>query len=93
MILGGHFDVDAKDKRIKELEDILNQPNIWNDNVYASKVNNELINLKLKIVKVIINLLYNGIQSRKKRKGKSDVPQIRVYIKRVIRPAGFEPET
>lgn len=46
MILGGHFDVDAKDKRIKELEDILNQPNIWNDNVYASKVNSELINLK-----------------------------------------------
>ena len=47
MILGGHFDVDAKDKRIKELEDILNQPNIWNDNVYASKVNSELINLIL----------------------------------------------
>ena len=46
MILGGHFDVSAKDKRIKELEDILNQPNIWNDNVYASKVNSELINLK-----------------------------------------------
>lgn len=46
MILGGHFDVGAKDKRIKELEDILNQPNIWNDNVYASKVNSELINLK-----------------------------------------------
>ena len=46
MILGGHFDVGAKDKRIKELEDILNQPNIWNDNVYASKVNSKLINLK-----------------------------------------------
>ena len=46
MISGGHFDVGAKDKRIKELEDILNQPNIWNDNVYASKVNSELINLK-----------------------------------------------
>ena len=46
MILGGHFDVSAKDKRITELEDILNQPNIWNDNVYASKVNSELINLK-----------------------------------------------
>ena len=46
MILGGHFDVSAKDKRIKKLEDILNQPNIWNDNVYASKVNSELINLK-----------------------------------------------
>lgn len=46
MISGGHFDVSAKDKRIKELEDILNQPNIWNDNVYASKVNSELINLK-----------------------------------------------
>lgn len=46
MILGGHFDVGAKDKRIKELEDILNQPNIWNDNVYANKVNSELINLK-----------------------------------------------
>lgn len=46
MILGGHFDVDAKDKRIKKLEDIINQPNIWNDNVYASKVNSELINLK-----------------------------------------------
>ena len=44
--MGGHFDVSAKDKRIKELEDILNQPNIWNDNVYASKVNSELINLK-----------------------------------------------
>ena len=46
MILGGHFDVSAKDKRIKELEDILNQPNIWNDNVHANKVNSELINLK-----------------------------------------------
>ena len=70
MILGGHFDVDAKDKRIKELEDILNQPNIWNDNVYASKVNSELINLKkelsdLKKASSIVSglkpYLYNGV--------------------------------
>lgn len=49
MILGGHFDLGAKDKKIKELEDILNQPNIWTNNVYASKVNSELIALKKEV--------------------------------------------
>lgn len=49
MILGGHFDLEAKDKKIKELEDILNQPNIWTNNVYASKVNSELIALKKEV--------------------------------------------
>ncbi len=47
--MGGHFDLEAKDKRIKELEEILNQPNIWTDNVYASKVNSELTALKKEV--------------------------------------------
>lgn len=67
MILGGHFDVVSKDKRIKELEDILNQPNIWTDNNYASKVNSELISLKkelgdLKKANTIVNGLKDLIE-------------------------------
>ena len=67
MILGGRFDVNVKDKRIKELEDILNQPDIWTNNAYASKVNSELINLKkelgdLKKANTIVNGLKDLIE-------------------------------
>lgn len=67
MILGGCFDVNVKDKRIKELEDILNQPDIWTNNAYASKVNSELISLKkelgdLKKANTIVNGLKDLIE-------------------------------
>lgn len=67
MILGGRFDVNVKDKRIKELEDILNQPDIWTNNAYASKVNSELISLKkelgdLKKANTIVNGLKDLIE-------------------------------
>lgn len=65
--MGGRFDVNVKDKRIKELEDILNQPDIWTNNAYASKVNSELISLKkelgdLKKANTIVNGLKDLIE-------------------------------
>lgn len=44
--MGGLFDLESKDKRINELENSLNNPEIWNNPEEASKINVELINLK-----------------------------------------------
>lgn len=44
-LLGGHFDLDAKIKRRKELESITNEPDFWSNQGYANNVNKELANL------------------------------------------------
>ena len=49
---GGYFDPDTKSKRIKELEEIMNEPNFWNDKKTSEKVINELNTLKNQINKV-----------------------------------------
>ena len=46
MNYGGYFDISNKEKRIKELEDITNTPNFWNDQKNVDKIMNELNNLK-----------------------------------------------
>ncbi len=44
--MGGHFDLYFKESKIKELEEKLNDPNIWNDHSVASDINSQLISLK-----------------------------------------------
>lgn len=51
MNYGGHFDPDTKTKRIKELEDIMNQSSFWTSN-NSSIVISELNNLKGNLDKV-----------------------------------------
>ena len=57
MILGGHFDILNKESRIKEIETLLNDSNIWNDNVKAMELNKELTSLKKEVD------LYNELKS------------------------------
>lgn len=49
MKLGGHFDLPNKEKRIKELETLIQEENFWSDVNNASKINQELINLQKEI--------------------------------------------
>ena len=44
--MGGHFDLENKTNKIKSLEQELEKDGIWNDIEYATKINNELVNLK-----------------------------------------------
>lgn len=44
--MGGLFDLESKEKRISLLESKLNESGIWNNLKEASKINEELINLK-----------------------------------------------
>jgi peptide chain release factor 2 len=46
MIYGGRFDLDEKQKRIKELEELVQQSDFWNDKQSSEKVISELNNLK-----------------------------------------------
>ena len=44
--MGGHFDIESKKKRKKELEDKLNNREIWNDVDLANKITKEISNIK-----------------------------------------------
>lgn len=46
MILGGHFDLDAKIERIEKLETLIKEEGFWNDIDRANEVNRELSSLK-----------------------------------------------
>lgn len=46
MIYGGHFDTDNKVKRVKELEQIQNDPNFWNNKEKSEQVIKEIKDLK-----------------------------------------------
>ncbi len=46
MICGCYFDADSKQKRILELENLINNPNFWNDKKNSEAVINELNSLK-----------------------------------------------
>lgn len=52
MIYGGRFDVDRKIKSISELEEIINNPNFWNDQDKAQTVIEERNNLSLIVDKI-----------------------------------------
>jgi peptide chain release factor 2 len=48
---GGHFEPEKKEARIAELENIMNNPNFWNDKRESEKIINESNNLKNKLEK------------------------------------------
>ena len=47
--MGGHFDLDSKISKIKELEELLNDSNIWDNAERATSITSELANLKKEI--------------------------------------------
>ncbi|MBO5475044.1 MAG: peptide chain release factor 2 [Bacilli bacterium] len=49
ILLGGHFDLDSKISKIKELEELLNDSNIWDNAERATSITSELANLKKEI--------------------------------------------
>ena len=55
--MGGLFDLEEKNKKIKELEKELSSEDIWNNVDKATKINNELVNLKKSLEK------YNNIST------------------------------
>ena len=44
--MGGLFDLENKNKKIEELESILQEENIWDNVERANNINNELVNIK-----------------------------------------------
>lgn len=44
--MGGHFDLDKKQEEISKLEELINQPDIWNDVNKANEINTKLSYLK-----------------------------------------------
>ncbi len=47
--MGGHFDIPKLNNRIKELEEIINKENFWDNYEYASSINEEYGNLNKKL--------------------------------------------
>ena len=47
--MGGLFDLSAKEKKISELEQLIQAPNFWDNVEYANKVNAEIVFLKKSI--------------------------------------------
>jgi len=43
--LGGHFDLEEKRQKVKELEKLSNEPNFWNDIEKANNINKEIVTL------------------------------------------------
>ena len=52
--MGGLFDLDNKTNRINELEKELQKEDIWNNVEKATKINNELVNLKKYVEKYLV---------------------------------------
>lgn len=57
--MGGHFDLENKLNKIKELEKRLEEENIWNNVSLATNLNNELVNTKKCVENY--NLLHNNL--------------------------------
>ena len=47
--MGGHFDLDSKSQKIKELTKELNDENTWKDVSKSTAINSELVNLQKQI--------------------------------------------
>lgn len=56
--MGGHFDLEEKEKEIKVLEERLNAPNFWSDVNQANEINKRLTSLK-KIVRECVDTKEN----------------------------------
>ena len=48
--MGGHFDLDAKSQKIKEITEELNQESTWKDISKSTALNSELVNLQKEIL-------------------------------------------
>ena len=86
-LLGGHFDLDAKIKRRKELESITNEPDFWSNQGYANNVNKELANLS-KIIdeyNSIIGSIKNSLELIELIKMENDLELIEGLEKDLIR--------
>ena len=55
MNYGGYFDFDGKEKRISELEILMNSPSFWDDNKKANEIITEVNDLK-KLVSEVVSL-------------------------------------
>ena len=62
MTQGGHFDLEKKETRIKELEAITKQEDFWQDIDTAAKVNQEYVSLK-KEVENFLNIQKNIVDN------------------------------
>ena len=49
--MGGLFDIDAKENRINELENVMKEPGFWNDIEKSNRINKEFTNIKKEISK------------------------------------------
>ena len=47
--MGGLFEIDVKESRIKEIEELMNEDGFWNDVDKANQINQELTNIKKEI--------------------------------------------
>ena len=52
MNYGGYFDVPSKEQKIKELEDLMRQPNFWDNRLESQNLIDELNSLKNRVNKV-----------------------------------------
>ena len=59
--MGGHFDLDKKQEEISKLEELINQPDIWNDVNKANELNTKLSYLKKDLNEY--NSLVDGINN------------------------------
>lgn len=73
MIYGGYFDTDSKQKRIKELEQIINSPNFW-ESKNSDQMYKELSNLKncLKNVEELKQNITSSLETLNLLKGEND---------------------
>lgn len=62
--MGGHFDLDGKQERVKSLEEKLNDSSIWDNPDNANKITTELANIKkdLKEYQHLVQLINDNIE-------------------------------
>lgn len=74
MIYGGLFDTDTKKKRIKELEQIMLEPNFWNDKKNSEKIISEVNALKniVNTVEELLNKIDSNLEIAKQLKADYD---------------------
>ena len=75
MNYGGLFDTDSKEKRLKELESISNDPNFWNDKRKSNDIISEINSIKntLNTIKSIKEKIKNNIELINSLKEENDL--------------------
>lgn len=82
MNYGGYFEPSIKEKRIKELEDMMSSPNFWDNQKESEKVITELNNLKksIEVVKKLKNQIENNITTLELLKQEQDTELFNLII-------------